>query len=223
VSDVEGRGTSRADETARLKSGLAFWLLVSAFLAYPELKAAFWKPRPPWVTISHTIGHLEERWHVLAPIVVGTIVVVAVHTYRTRHPDEYPYRTPGGRLIPAEAPPAARTPPQLAPFIAYAIVTAGVVAGTSYYVSTRDDVVGTFAIEYTMYGSLAVLCIVVPNAFALLRSRDVPFPTHLKTLELIEERSSIAGLALVAALGILILHLGLYPWPGSLPPPSPHP
>jgi len=215
-------GDSSAD-SARLISGVVFWLLVSAFLAYPELKAAFGNPKPPWVTISHTIGHLEERWHILAPAVVATIVVVAVHTYRTRDPDEPPYRTPGGRPTPAKAPKEARSAPSLLPFVVYAVVTAAVVAGASYYVSTRSDTKGTYAIEYTMYGALAILCIVVPSIFANRRSRDVPFPTLLKTLELIERRSALVGLALVAVLGVLVIHLGLYPWPGSLPPPSPHP
>jgi hypothetical protein len=218
-----------------LAAGVVFWLVVTVFLAVPECLGAFYDPTP-WVTISHTIGHLEERWHLVAPVVVASLVAVTAHTLWFRLParlepdqpltpgaDVNLYQTPGGRLTTEAPPPEASDPPRLGSFLGYVVVAGIVIAVASWYVSTLPDTKGTFVVEYIMYGLLALSCIVAPNVYAAFRKRDVPFPTLFNTLALINERFPPAAIALAAVLTVLVIHLGLYPWPGSLPPPSPHP
>ena len=220
--------TNASADTKRFVTGLFVWGVTAVFILVPELEAAFWHRR--WVTISHTIGHLEESRHILAIVVVGSIVIVAAHTFRYRLPTrKMPVtagegrRTPGGRLTKEPLAGTDQHPPRFRSLVLYLLATGVTVALASWYVSTRPDVAGTFWLEYTMYGLLAIFLLVIPNVFAVVYHRDVPFPTLFKTIADIEARVPPVALVLVAGLVVLVIHLGLYPWPGSLPKPSPHP
>ena len=68
------------DVTPPVRRGYGLWLAVGAVIAIPEIWAAV--ARPPWPTISGTVGHLELRWNFVAVIVVAVLVIVAAHAIR---------------------------------------------------------------------------------------------------------------------------------------------
>jgi hypothetical protein len=74
---------------APVRRGHAVWAAVGVVIAVPEIWAA--AAKPPWPTISGTVGHLEARWNVVAVIVVAVLVLVAANAVRmplarqTRH------------------------------------------------------------------------------------------------------------------------------------------
>jgi hypothetical protein len=84
---------------------------------------------------------------------------------------------------------------------------------------------GHYHPAYVLYGSLALLWIVVPSVLALVDARDVPFPTLVHSIKDLEDwlrrHGGAAGAALaflvgyliVAGLAILLIHLTLYPYP----------
>ena len=68
------------DVTPPVRRGYGLWLTVGAVIAIPEIWAAV--ARPPWPTISGTVGHLELRWNFVAVIVVAVLVIVAAQAIR---------------------------------------------------------------------------------------------------------------------------------------------
>ncbi|HEX6702535.1 MAG TPA: hypothetical protein VF101_17540 [Gaiellaceae bacterium] len=74
-----------------------------------------------------------------------------------------------------------------------------------------------YTIGYAIYGTLAAFGIVIPSALVLVAHREVQFPTLFETfrrLRLAKPRlAATLGTIVAAGLGVLTIHLALYPWP----------
>lgn len=147
-----------------------------------------------------------------------------------------PVRTPAGRLTlhPAVTPASARNAIDfddeearglfaLAAFVSLGAVAFGTWAATFWW----DDPPHHFRPAYVLYGSLALLYIVVPSVLAFVFGKDMPFPTLFRTVANLEEylktrtwrwragptAAWLVAYLIVAGLVILFLHLTLYPYP----------
>jgi hypothetical protein len=69
-----------------------------------------------------------------------------------------------------------------------------------------------YPLSYAIYGSFALLGVVVP-LFLVLLKRHVVFPSLPYTLNCLRRRFPPALVVVVAGLSILVIHLTLYPWP----------
>jgi hypothetical protein len=222
--------------TTQERWGYWVWLIFSAIVLVPEFWAAFWKDSAPFPTISATTGNLEYEWPILSLAVVGVIVLCIYSGVRypvtrtgvlaTKDPSPVdpethygedalvPYRTPGGGRITRSVTPV-REIAATAYFIAAALT---ILVLTGIAIATTGGL-DEFAVGETLYGSIVVFWIVLPSAMAWPKrfAVDVPFPTLFSTVRSLERR--IRPLALLVAVGmvILLLHLALYPWPSIIP------
>jgi hypothetical protein len=211
-------------ERIRFRNGLVVWGVAIVIVACPELRAAapHWAT-PQWHTISNTTGHLEQLHHWVALVVVALIVAVIAYGVRIPPPRDgqrHARRSPGGRLLPRSVSEFRRgSKPSLQQGLAYLGVTVVAVAASGYLVS-RSSGYASYHLDYAMYGSLALLLVIVPLVAAAVFKTEVPFTTIFATALRIERRSTVVGVLLLAAFVILILHLALYPWPNysHLPP-----
>jgi hypothetical protein len=182
------------DETAQ---GYLFWGPVVGAILVAEALGAFF--HVPWPTISSTVGHLEDRWTIVAVIVVGIIAASAFHALTSGA-----RRTSLGRTCLR----AGETRP--VPYYTAAVpIVATIVAGLGAWAVTDDKLV----VGYWIYGTLAVLGIIVPSVLVAVLKRDVRFPTLFFTVGRLRERFHWVATLLVASLAILGVHLALYPWP----------
>jgi hypothetical protein len=183
------------DETAQ---GYLFWGPVVVAILVAELLGAFFDV--PWPTISSTVGHLEDRWTIVAAIVVGIIAAAAFHALTGGAMK----RTSLGRTQMR----AGETRP--VPYYTAAVpIVATIVAGLAARAVTDNKLV----VGYWIYGTLAVLGIILPSVLVAVFKRDVQFPTLFFTVARLRERFHWTATLLVASLAILGVHLALYPWP----------
>jgi hypothetical protein len=107
--------------------------------------------------------------------------------------------------------------------VAALLACAGVAAGTWAAVEWSHDA-SHYHPAYVLYGSLALLWLVVPSVLALVAAKDVPFPTLVHSVRDLEgwlrgrgvlgpPLAFLVGYLIVAGLAILLLHLTLYPYP----------
>ena len=197
--------------------GYAVWGAIGLLIAVPEVWALVGGSSVGWPTISGTVGYLEY-WHPwVAVIVVAILVWAAFHAvrYETRghgapSSSGSEFRTAGGRL--------SRRPPHGAALSAltYLVGASAVVVGVSLwsYLDRPDD---RYRLGEVLYGSIAVLFVIVPALVAYFAGRDAPFPTLFATIQALERRSRAVAVALAAAITVLLIHLALYPWPAVLP------
>jgi hypothetical protein len=231
---------------AKRRWGYLVWVVAALVVAVPEITAAVDHGVLPFTTISEMVGHLERIWNPTELIVIGVIVLAVFSAVRVppqsqtdRDPAERPTgneptRTPGGRLTLQEPQPI--TPPafddQQAPrlFAVAAVVSFALVAGATLAAIEWWDDPRHFHPAYVLYGSVALLWLVIPSLVAFVWAKDVPFPSLFRTIANLEEwlRSrtwSLGSLSLGPALGwlvsyvivwglvVLLLHLTLYPYP----------
>jgi hypothetical protein len=210
-------------------AGYVVWLAMGVVVGVPELWAAasgegFW-----WPTISSTVGHLEDKWAIVAIVPVAVLAAAALALRRTE-PNEVLLqagnqaleRTAEGRLakggtIPAEELPAFGLDPQamlpersrwaVIPYFAVATV---VVIGASLLAAAAEN---PWLLGYVMYSTIAVFWILLPNWLAYRRRTDVPFTTLFFTIRCLGRRLRFVALVFAAGLAILLIHLALYPWP----------
>lgn len=203
--------------SSRERWGYGVWSLAGLMVAVPEIWAV--AGRPPWPTISATVGHLEALWSPVAIIVVALIVAAAANAVR------YPWRqegemerrpgggrrgrTSGGRLT--TEPGAVRA----APVYGYAVAALAVTTAGPALAAAMGGSAWTLA--YVLYGLVAIFWVILPNALAFWLGRDLPFPTLLRTVADVERRWHVAGVVILAGLAVLLVHLALYPWPAILP------
>ena len=130
----------------RERWGYGVWGFVGAVIAVSELWAV--AGNPWWLTISATVGHLEQLWSPVKVIVIALIVCGAIQVLRyPLHQDTYPatpgrperWRTGNGRLTRARAGQARELPfaGWYFPVAVMAVVAAGAAAtmlGGSRYV-----------------------------------------------------------------------------------------
>lgn len=200
---------------SRELSGYAVWGAIGLIIAVPELWALIGGESVGWPTISGTVGYLEY-WHPWVAIIIVVVLVwaafEAIHyeAGRLGTSQRAPYRTAGGRL--------SRRPPhdEALPAVAYFAGAAAVVVGLSVwsYAARPHD---RYRLGEVLYGSLAVLFVVVPTLLAYLGGRDAPFPSLFATIQALERRGRLVAVAFAAAITVLLIHLALYPWPAVLP------
>jgi hypothetical protein len=192
--------------------GYGVWLFVGAVIAVGELWAAVGNPW--WLTISATIGHLEQLWSPVKIIIVALVVAGAVGALRyppgrnafpasSRHPARW--RTENGRLTRREGGQADQLPGLYFPLAVAVVAAAGAV--------TAAQGASKFTVGYVIYGLMAAAFLVVPNVLAFWFAREVPFPTLFRTLSDLDKRWHSAVMVVVAGLAVLAVHLVAYPWP----------
>ena len=194
--------------------GYGVWLFVGAVIAVGELWAAVgnrW-----WLTISATIGHLEQLWPPGRVIVVALIVSIAFHAVR------YPPSRTGAFAARERKPKRARTPfgrfarsgtgaARAVPVFVYFPLAAGAVAAGSVIAAIAGS--GMFVLGYVIYGLIATFLLIIPNALAFWFPKEMPFPTLYRTVANLERRWPPAAMVIVAGLVVLMLHLVFFPWP----------
>jgi hypothetical protein len=200
---------------APVRRGYAVWAAVGVVVAVPEIWAA--AAKPPWPTISGTVGHLEARWNVVAVIVVAVLVVVAANAVRmplAREADAARLRQADGRVLGrtrgGRFTPYPDRDEELSPLL-YLPVALVCVAGGSFLAAALTD--NKWALGYVLYGLIAVFCVVVPSALAVAPLPDVPFAGVFATLADLQRRVHVVALVLLAGLVVLLIHLAFYPWP----------
>lgn len=190
--------------------GYGVWLFVGAAIAVGELWAAVGNPW--WLTISATIGHLEQVWSPVKIIVVALLAAGAVGVLRyppsqsafpARHPARW--RTDNGRLTRSEGGEADELPGLYFPLTVATVAAAGAV--------TAALGASKFTVGYVIYSLMAVAFLIVPNILAFWFAKEVPFPTLFRTLSDLDKRCHSAVIVVVAGLAVLAVHLVAYPWP----------
>jgi len=230
---------------SKRRLGYVVWGIAALVIAVPEIMAAF-SPKRAFTTISEMLGHLEFLWSPTALLVIAVVVFGLLSIIRIRPPssgDAAPgqeggppsTRTAAGRLTRPDAARAvspARFDAQAASgwfILAAVLACAVVVVATLAAIEWWDDP-DHFHAAYVLYGSLAVLWIIVPSLVALVAGKDAPFPTLFRTVLNIEDSlrawnwnpasipvgpalAWLVSYVIVAGLVVLLLHIVLYPFP----------
>lgn len=206
--------------------GYAVWGVMGIVVGVPEIWAARAGDDFAWPTISTSVGHLQDRWPVVALIPVAVIVMGAYSVFRIRIGDTAVQadqqalgRTPEGRLVKQDvsleelarggvvSTGAGRDEWPVVPYFAFATVV--VVAG-SLFATTSDN---RFLAGYVLYSLIAIFWIVVPNLVAYFFGKDFPYTTLFFTVSCLGRRLQFVAALVAALLVILLLHLAFYPWP----------
>ncbi len=194
--------------------GYGVWLFMGCVIGVSELWAV--AGNPWWLTISATVGHLEQLWSPVKIIVVALIVAGAIQALsypprqrESRLPDRRPqrWRTAKGRLTRAEGGNTEEFRYARWYFPIAVVLVAGAGAGAAAVGSSK------FAVGYVIYGLIAVAFLIIPNVLAYWFARDVPFPTLFRTLDDLDSRWHPAVVIILAGLTVLAIHLVAYPWP----------
>jgi hypothetical protein len=217
-----------ADVSRSEAAGYLVWTAFGVVVAVPELWAAiggdgFW-----WPTISSTVGHLEEKWAVVAIVPVG-LLAASAYTLARYEPglvvqagDQALRRTREGRLTrlgdvsPQQLPELALSARARSAgrrrwrFLPYFVLATVVVIGGSWLASKGEN---KWLLGYVLYSLIAVFWMLLPNWLAYRHRTDVPFTTLFFTLRCLRRRLQFVALALMAGLAILTVHLAIYPWP----------
>ena len=208
-------------------AGYAVWSAMGLVVGVPEIWAAIEGDDFYWPTISTTIGHLQERWPVVALLPVAVIVMGGYSVFRVRRIGDTVVqadrqelgRTPEGRLAKQDVPygelatggvPATggeRSQWPVVPYFAFATVA---IIGVSLIASRSDN---RFLVGYILYSLIAIFWIVIPNVAAYFFKKDFPFTNLFFTINFLGRRLQFVAALVAALLVILLLHLALYPWP----------
>jgi hypothetical protein len=191
-------------------NGYLFWGPTALFIAVPELLAAFSKHLKnviPWPTISNLVGKdIERHHHWTALVVVGVIVVIALHTFTYPHQ----HKKLGQPVGPD---------PNAVPILhwrwgrLYIVLTAvlGVAGGfiASAAGASKNE------LGYVIYLMLFATGVAVPSIFRHRLKRVLAMPTLFATIALLRAHRYCHWVAavIVALLIVLCFHLALYPWP----------
>jgi hypothetical protein len=207
--------------------GYGVWVAMGVVVGIPEIWAAIAGEDFYWPTISTTIGHLQDRWPVVALLPVAAIVIGGYSVFRVRtigdtvlQADEQALgRTPQGRLVKQEVtldelkvggvPATARVLVPRAVACYFALATMIVVGGC--LVASRSD--NRFLVGYVLYSLIAIFWIIIPNVMAYYFKRDFPYTNLFFTVSSLGRRLQFAAALVAALLVILLLHLAFYPWP----------
>jgi hypothetical protein len=210
------------------------WVVAGLVIAIPEISAAAKKDWFPFTTISEMVGHLEYRKAWVALIVIAIIVWVVMSLFqfppgpgpRMESAAPPPERTPGGRVTIRSDQAAIAGPEATGPLFALATWASFVVIGvlTWLTVALWNDP-REFRASYMLYGLIALFWLVIPSAIALIRGRDVPFPTLFQSVTNLRRWLDtnwgdfgkalgwLTSYVIIAGLTVLLLHLVLYPFP----------
>jgi hypothetical protein len=217
-----------SDVTRSEAAGYAVWVAFGVVVGVPEIWAAAAGDNFLWPTISSTVGHLEDKWAIVA-IAPVALLAASAYTLAKYEPglvlqagDQALRRTEEGRLVRlGEVTPAAQHELALSPnaplpdrskipLVPYfAIATAVVVAGSLLAAIHHNP----WLLGYVLYSLIAVFWMLIPNWLAYRRRIDVPFTTLFVTLRTLRRRLQFVALVLLAGLATLLIHLAIYPWP----------
>jgi hypothetical protein len=191
-------GSWRNPPTApRERQGYIVWVPTAIAIAATEIAGAVDPDNIPWPTISHTVGHLEDRWHILALVVVALIALVvyfgvAYHD-RLAAPVE-------GAVVAEEG------------FWGFALAYDVAVVAVAIAAGAIAGAAGAAKIElgYLIYGIFSFFGIIIPTVHALMTGGE---PTLFSTVRALNNRIPWFRTLLGVGMVILVLHLALYPWP----------
>lgn len=218
-------GARFSDVTRSEASGYAVWAAMGVVIGVPEIWAAIAGSDFVWPTISTTVGHLQDRWPVVALIPVGLIAMAGYSVFHVGAAStalqadfQALARTPQGRLAKEDvslAQLADRGTPALAgrrewSVVPYFAVAALVVVAGALAAATSEN---RFLVGYVLYSLIAVFWVIVPNVMAYWFKQDVPFTTLFFTVRCLGRRLQLVAAFVAALLVILLLHLAFYPWP----------
>ena len=180
-----------------------------------------------WPTISTTVGHLEDRWPVVALLPVALIVMAGYSVFRvppasTALQADFQAlgRTPQGRLAKQDVTldqlagggvPAVEGRSEFGVVRYFVVATIAVVVG-ALAVSPSDN---RFLVGYVLYSLIGIFWVVVPNSIAYFLKKDIPFTTMFFTVRSLGRRLQFVAALVAALLVILLLHLAFYPWPSQ--------
>lgn len=217
---------ARFSDVARSEAaGYVVWGAMAIVIGVPEIWAAVAGDQSLWPTISTTVGHLQDRWPVVALIPVGLLAMggysvfhVGAASTAVQADLQALARTPQGRLAKEDvtlaqladrgAPTlAGRTQLDVRPY--FAVATFVVVAGALAAAPSQNR----FLVGYVLYSLIAVFWVIVPNVLAYWFKKDVPFTTLFYTVRCLGRRLQLVAALVAALLIILLLHLAFYPWP----------
>ncbi len=205
--------------------GYGVWTAMGLVIGVPEIWAAAAGSDFVWPTISTTVGHLQDRWPVVALIPVGLIVMSAYSVYHVGAAStavqadlQALARTPQGRLTKEDvsfeqladggAPAiAGRQEWGVLPYFAFASI---VVVGGALVAAPSNN---RFLVGYVLYSLIGIFWVVVPNLLSYWFKKDVPFTTLFFTVRCLGRRLQVVAALVAALLVILLLHLAFYPWP----------
>jgi hypothetical protein len=191
-------------------NGYVFWGAIALFIAVPEILAALSKHMKniiPWPTISNLVGKdLESHHHWIALIVVGLIVLVALHTFT------YP---PQNKKLGQPVGPGAAAVPVVRWGWGWVYIVLTLVAGIAAGLVASASGADKNELGYTIYLTLVAFGVVIPSVFRHWRKEILAIPTLFATIALLREHRYChwVAAAIVALLIVLCFHLALYPWP----------
>jgi hypothetical protein len=215
------------DVSSNEATGYAVWCAMGIVVGVPEIWAAIEGDDFYWPTISTTIGHLQERWPVVALLPVAAIVIGGYSVFRIRNIGDTVVqadlqalgRTPQGRLVKQDVAveelavggvPATAQVVRRRTFVAYLGFATAIVVGVSLVASRSDN---RYLVGYVLYSLIAIFWIVIPNVAAYFFKRDFPYTNLFFTVSSLGRRLQFAAGLVAALLVILLLHLAFYPWP----------
>lgn len=216
--------------------GYAVWGTAGLVIATPEIAAAVGGDGFRWRTISTTTGHLEDVWPTFGIVPVALIVVLGYgalrFSYKSDSRSVQPFfkagprgdaglptglvgvaRSEYGRPIRGDFDPETGSVNghrrRVIPIHWYFPLSVAIIAFASLAASQLDN---PWALEYVMYGLIALFGIVIPTVLSYLHT-DLPYYNALATLRALDKRLHLVGYVIAAGLGILFVHLAFYPWP----------
>lgn len=199
--------------------GYIVWISAALLIGVTEILAAI-NFGLPFTTISTMTGHLERHHDWVELIVVGLIVFVVFSLMKATR------RKSSGRLTlkPNSADDYEGQKVSwwvLGPLMAAAL---GIAAATWATAHWFDDG-SRYRSAYVVYGSLALVLLVIPSLIAFFSRHDPTFPTLFRSLKNLEAWLAgkwqnvgpalawIVSFIVLAGLVILLLHLAFYPYP----------
>jgi hypothetical protein len=192
--------------TAREKRGYWFWGPVALVIFVTEvLGMGKFETFDKWPTISTTIGDLQDRNSLWGLPVVALVTLAAFYAIAYERPADDAERDEF-KLLDRQFATRHLELRYTASFVLICTLLSVVVA-LSFFTEKIER-------GWIIYGTLAIVAIVIPLVLALLPSpRDVAFPNLFYTFACLRGRWRAATAVVVAGLAILVLHLALYPWP----------
>jgi len=197
-----------------LRRGYVFWgITAAAVLGTEALGAASgWLEKKlhlhiPWPTISWTVGHLEDRWSIVAALVVGLIATIAFYALSQKEE----HTSQGRKIRPGREQRTVR-------FYNWRLsIVPAVVAGLITYLVQRggapeDANHRKFILGCVIYATFAFYGVILPSILIRV-GLEVQFPTLIYTVRRLRAHRPWIAAILAACLSILVVHLALYPWP----------